>query len=180
MLSTKPSSLDSKTKPNNSMKWIKSAVVGALGSLVMFLFMVLGIQVTGIAPFNLPPSAAFLEQFGLNAWPLPLVIHFGYGALWSMVLVALYGSDTNVRRGLLLASGLWLILMIVYSPIIGWGIFGSGGSGHGLSPDHPLYLGSSIKYLVATLVLHVVYGWIVGGLNSWILLDTPTEATAEL
>lgn len=40
------------------MKWLKAATVGALGSLVMFLLLMLGIHGTGIAPFNLPPSAA--------------------------------------------------------------------------------------------------------------------------
>lgn len=161
------------------MKWIKSAVIGALGSLVMFLIMLFGIHVSGIAPFNLPPSAAFLEQLGLNVGPLPLLVHFGYGATWSMILVAAYGAGTTVRRGLLLATGLWLFMMIVLSPIIGWGIFGFGGSGHTLAADHPLYLGAPIKYVVATLVLHLIYGSIIGGLNpAWIQFEEPRQATA--
>jgi len=151
------------------MKWLKSAVVGALGSLIMFLLMMFGIHGAGIAPFNIPPSAAFLEQLGLNAGPLPLLVHFGYGATWSILLVALYGADANVWRGVYLATALWLFMMIAYSPIIGWGVFGFGGAGHKLSPDSPLYLGSPIKYIVATLVLHLIYGSIIGGLNpAWI------------
>jgi hypothetical protein len=151
------------------MKWLKSAVVGALGSLIMFLLMMFGIHGAGIAPFNIPPSAAFLEQLGLNAGPLPLLVHFGYGATWSILLVALYGADANIRRGVYLATALWLFMMIAYSPIIGWGVFGFGGAGHELSPDSPLYLGSPIKYIVATLVLHLIYGSIIGGLNpAWI------------
>lgn len=111
------------------MKWIKSALIGVLGSLVMFLIMVLGIHVSGFAPFNLPPSAAFLEQLGLNVGPVPLLVHFGYGATWSMVLVVLFGADTDVRRGVYLAMGLWVFMMIVYSPITGRGLLGFGGSG---------------------------------------------------
>lgn len=106
------------------MKWFKSAVIGALGSLVMFLLMVFGIHGAGVAPFNLPPSAAFLEILGLNIGPLPLLVHFCYGATWSLLLVALYGAETNVRRGIYLATGLWLSMMLVYSSIIGWGVFG--------------------------------------------------------
>jgi hypothetical protein len=147
------------------MKWIKSAAVGLLGSLVMFLLLMLGIHGTGIAPFNLPPSAAFLEQIDLNAGPLPLLVHFGYGATWCLVLVALYGTDTTIWRGILLATGLWLFMMLVYSPLIGWGVFGVGGSGHTLSPDDPLYLGSPVKYVVGTVLLHLIYGAIIGGLN---------------
>lgn len=161
------------------MKWIKSALIGVLGSLVMFLIMVLGIHVSGFAPFNLPPSAAFLEQLGLNVGPVPLLVHFGYGATWSMVLVVLFGADTDVRRGVYLAMGLWVFMMIVYSPIMGWGLFGFGGSGHTLSADHPLYLGSPIKYLGATLVLHLIYGAIIGGLNPrWIRFEAARQTTS--
>lgn len=47
------------------MKWIKAGTIGALGSLVMFALIMFG----GIAPFNLPPSAAFLEKLGINVGP---------------------------------------------------------------------------------------------------------------
>lgn len=161
------------------MKWIKAAVVGALGSLIMFLFIAFGIHVTGFAPFNLPPSAAFLEKLGLNMGPLPLLAHFGYGATFSAVLVALYGADTDVKSGLTLAGALWLFMMAVYSPIIGWGFFGVGGAGHELAMDAPLYLGSPVKYIVATLVLHLIYGTIIGGLNPlWIEFQTNRRTTA--
>mgnify|MGYP006279687891 CR=1 FL=1 len=161
------------------MKWIKAAVVGALGSLVMFLLIMFGIHGAGVAPFNLPPSAAFLETLGLNVGPLPALAHFGYGAFWSIVLVALYGSRTSLMKGLGLATGLWLLMMLVHSPIIGWGFFGFGGSGHQLAASDPLYLGSPIKYVVATLVLHLIYGSILGGLNpAWIELKHSEHATA--
>ena len=147
------------------MKWIKAATVGALGSLVMFLLMMVGIHGTGIAPFNLPPSAAFLEVLGLNVGPLPLLTHFGYGATGSIVLIALYQKETSLRAGLTLAGALWLIMMVVYSPLIGWGFFGFGGPAHALDPEAPLHLGSPIKYITATLLLHLIYGAILGTLN---------------
>ena len=159
------------------MKWLKSALVGALGSLVMFALMMAGIHGTGIAPFNIPPSAAFLEQLGLNVGPLPLLAHFGYGATWSLVLVSWFGPDTNVRRGLLLATGLWLFMMLVYSPIIGWGVFGVGGAEY--QSGHLLHLGSPVKYIGATFLLHLLYGWIIGGLNAaWVTRPQSRQATA--
>ena len=160
------------------MKWLKAALVGALGSLVMFLLMLVGIEVTGIAPFNMPPSAAFLQKLGLNVGPLPLLVHFGYGATWAIVLIAIFGAETDVWSGLMLSVALWLFMMVVYSPIIGWGFFGFGGAGHELPADAPLYLGSPVKYLVATLVLHLIYGSIIGGLTpAWLDL-TPAERSA--
>ncbi len=161
------------------MKWIKAAVVGALGSLLMFLLIMFGIHGAGIAPFNLPPSAAFLEKIGLNIGPLPALAHFGYGATWSVVLVAFYGRDTSVKTGLGLATGLWVLMMVAYSPMIGWGVFGVGGAGHELAADKPLYLGSPMKYVVSTLVLHLIYGSIIGWLNpAWIDFKTTEQATA--
>lgn len=161
------------------MKWLKAALVGALGSLVMFGLIMFGIHGAGVAPFNLPPSAAFLETIGLNVGPLPLLVHFGYGATGSLLLVALYDQTTSLGKGLGLAAGLWLIMMVVYSPIIGWGLFGLGGSAHQLAADNPLYLGSSVKYIVATLVLHLIYGGIIGGLNpAWIRFEPGAKETA--
>jgi len=151
------------------MKWIKAVAVGAIGSLVMFLLIMFGIHGTGVAPFNLPPSAAFLESFGLNVGPLPLLVHFGYGATWSVVLVAIYGPNPSLRSGVGVALVLWLLMMLVYTPLIGWGIFGFGGPGHQLAPSAPLYLGSSVKYVGATLVLHLIYGTIIGwGNAAWV------------
>lgn len=161
------------------MKWLKAANVGALGSLVMFLTMFVGIHVTGIAPFNIPPSAAFLERLGLNIGPLALIIHFGYGMAWSMWMVAFFEWDANLKYGLLLAMVLWTVMMLIYSPIIGWGVFGFGGVGPTLPSNHPLHLSSTIKYIVLTLVLHLIYGTIIGTLNPmWINFDTPEETAA--
>ena len=132
-----------------------------VGSLIMFLLMLLGINGTGIAPFNTPPSAAFLMKLGLPAQPLGLIVHFGYGAFWSVLLVYLYENDLGIKKGLGIALAAWLIMMIIYSPIIGWGLFGFGDA-HTLSPGDPLYLEAGPKYLISTLVLHLVFGIIIG------------------
>jgi hypothetical protein len=70
-------------------------------------------------------------------------------------------------------------MMVVYSPLIGWGLFGFGGAGHQLAPSDPLYLGSPVKYVMATLVLHLIYGSIIGWLNpAWIRFTATEQATA--
>ena len=43
------------------MKWLKAAIVGALGSLIMYIIIILGTS-SGFAPFNIPPSAARRES----------------------------------------------------------------------------------------------------------------------
>ncbi len=143
--------------------YLKAGVVGLLGSLIMFVFIQLAIQ-SGLAPFNVPPSAAFLISLGLPAKPLALIAHFGYGAFWSIVLVALYKDGVTLGKGLGLALLLWLGMMLVISPVTGWGVFGFGDA-HELGQDAKLYLAHGPKYLIATLVLHLIFGATLGWLN---------------
>lgn len=147
------------------MDWIKAGTVGALGSLIIMAVMMVGIEFTGFAPFNLPPSAAFLKALGIPPEPLAIVAHFVYGIAWAVILYALFEHRTDIVRGLGLAVIVqWLFLMqLVYSPIIGWGVFGAAAGS--LSPEDPLALASQMKYIVLTLILHVVYG----GLNGWLI-----------
>jgi len=157
------------------MNWLKAAGVGAIAALVMFILMQIGIR-TGNAPFNVPPSAAFFEALGMPAMPLALIAHFGYGILWSIILVAIFRDQTNWVRGLGLALVLWLGMMLIHSPIIGWGVFGTADTA-GL--PKALQLGNTVKYIVATLILHGVYGGIIGWLNPrWISWRAGAEPSA--
>ena len=147
------------------MQWVKAGAVGALGSLIIFIVMFVGIHVTGVAPFNMPPSAAFLETVGLPTQPLALILHFVYGIAWGIILLALFREKTDVWRGIGLAVIVqWLVLMqLIFSPIIGWGVFGvQAGS---MPADAALALNSMPKYIVLTLVLHLIYG----ALNGWLI-----------
>ncbi|MFB6258506.1 MAG: hypothetical protein ABEH38_07415 [Flavobacteriales bacterium] len=139
---------------------LKAGTVGLLGSLVMFIPMKIGLK-TGIAPFEIPPSAAFLKSLNLPAMPLALIGHFLYGAFWSIVFVALFKGSAGLGKGILLSIVLWLVMMLVISPIIGWGVFGAGES----PSDPALHLDPGPKYMVVTLVLHLLYGLLVGWLD---------------
>ncbi len=146
----------------------KAGIVGLIGSLVMFIMMQISLS-TGMAPFNVPPSAAFMISIGLPAKPLALIVHFLYGAFWSVLLVAIYKQATSVGKGILFSLIPWLILMLVFSPIIGWGVFGMG-DGNDVAKDSELYLGSSAMFFVASLVLHILFGAIIGWLDrAWAL-----------
>lgn len=147
------------------MQWIKAGAAGAIGSLIIFIVMILGTQVIGFAPFNMPPSAAFLEAIGLPPRPLALIGHFAYGIAWAVILYALFRDKTDVWRGIGLAVIVqWLVLMqLVFSPVIGWGVFGTAAGS--MPADAPLALDSMPRYVVMTLVLHIVYG----ALNGWLI-----------
>lgn len=160
------------------MKWIKAIVAGLVAGLVMFIVLAIGTN-TGMAPINVPPSAAFLAATtGIKSPPLAALLHFAYAALGSVLLVAIFGRRTNLTKGIGLALILWLILMLVYSPIIGWGFFGAGGPNHAMPPASPLYIGSAGRYVLITLVLHAVYGLIIGWIDqAWIKESDQVRST---
>jgi len=139
---------------------LKAMFVGCTASLVMLVLVLLAIQ-NGIAPFNLPPAAAFLAKLQVDRAPYPLLLHFGYGAFWSVFFILLFRETTSVAKGLGLGVALWLLMMLVVSPLLGWGLFGMA-STSGLSPQAPLYHAAGIGFIVSTLVAHLVYGGIVG------------------
>lgn len=138
---------------------------GVLASFMMYLVIYTGIYITGMAPFNVPPSAAFLHNLGIMSKGYALLLHFCYGTLWSYVLIIAFEEDTSFVKALILSVILWLFMMIVYSPLIGWGIFGFGNAHH-LSASHPLYLTKGISYPLITLLLHLVYGSTLGYVTS--------------
>lgn len=158
------------------MKWLKAALVGALAALVMTGIR-LPLVYADLMPYNLSPPMAFLAWLGLPADIVPaagLAMHLGYGVVWSLIFAAIFMPRCEVGRlsvghGIALGILLWLIFMLIYSPIMGWGFFGFGGEGRELPPEDPLHLGSLWGYLGACLGFHIIYGAILGWLNPlWI------------
>lgn len=145
------------------MKYVKALIVGYAASFMMFLVLA-PLIMFDIAPFNLPPGSAFLSLFNYQYQPYPIIMHFVYGMFWSVVFVALLRKRASLWTGMAFGIGLWLLLMVVYSPIIGWGFFGYGDA-YLLSPTDPLYLREGSSYLFITLGIHLVYGAIIGWLN---------------
>lgn len=141
---------------------LKAMFVGCTASLVMLVLVLLAIQ-SGLAPFNLTPAAAFLERLGADQTPYPLLLHFGYGAFWSVFFILLFRERTTIAKGLGLGVALWLLMMLVVSPLLGWGVFGAASAAAaGLSPQAPLYHAAGLGFLFWTLVAHLIYGAIVG------------------
>ncbi len=127
---------------------------GMAATLAMSAVMITG-YATGIAPMPSPiPEAVvsrILEVVGVEA-PRPAVMilaiasHLAYGGVAGAVLAALTRPVT-VWRGLGWGVLLWLIMDLVVLPLLGWGFFGAA-----IAP----------RIAVATLVLHLVYGFTLG------------------
>lgn len=165
--------MNKEMKLNNSSWWL-ALLAGIVGSIVMFFIMSFTIG-RNMAPFNVPPSAAMVIKAGFNPKPLALIVHLVYGALDSLIMVAIFRTASSVKTGLIVAFFMWLIFMIIYSPIIGWGFFGFGEAST-LPMDAPLYLAPGAKFLIVTLILHIIYGVIIGLLDHWFVRAKATVA----
>ena len=133
----------------------KGMLYGLLGTLLMSAVMLVGMG-TGLSPIPEPiPLAIAKELLGRMAQPIlmlfAIITHFGYGAFWGAVLYTWTNTDGTIWHGLGWGVMLWLIMVLIVLPLLGWGIFGSA-----ITP----------KIAVATLVLHLIYGSTLGwGLN---------------
>ena len=80
---------------------------------------------------------------------LAVVAHLAYGGFWGGVLAA-GARRVTLAGGVALGLALWLLMQLVVLPYLGWGVFG---------------LAQTPKIAIATLVLHVVYGFTLGALG---------------
>ncbi len=93
--------------------------------------------------------------------------HFVIGTIaWGLLFTAIFGAapDGFWWRGMVFAIGAWLLMMIVVMPIAGAGLFGAS-------------LG--IMAPVMTFVLHVIYGWVLGGAYGVMLRHEPHPVGAH-
>lgn len=143
------------------MKWIKTILIGITATFGMDVTMKLTMVTLGVAPANIHPAAAFLFNLGVEVQLLSVLLHYCYGTLWALVFIYAFEEAVSIKRAVQLAFVLWIFMMIVYSPIIGWGFFGIG-SAQLLQNDHPLHLSSTAGFLFVTLTVHLVYGFLLG------------------
>ncbi len=126
---------------------------GVAATLAMSLVMIIG-TITGISPMPAPIPAALVTHVLGSGLPKPVVVllaavsHLAYGGIWGAVLASI-ARPITVGKGLLLGVILWLIMQVVVLPFLGWGAFGMG-----ITP----------RIAMATLILHLIYGAVLGWL----------------
>lgn len=152
------------------MKWFKTILIGILATFVMDVSMKGFMAIAGIMPTNIHPAAAFLYNLGIQSEALSVLLHYCYGTLWALVFIYAFEQNFSTKKAIGLSLVLWLFMMMVYSPIIGWGFFGIGNA-RLLDSIHPLYISSTIEYLIMTLTVHLVYGAALGILSKTIFAE---------
>lgn len=134
----------------SNREWGKAFGVGVANGILLSIIMVSALK-SGISPFPKPVGLAFAETVLGRPLPLPvgLVFHLAYVVFWSMAFIALLRDSLTLRNALLLAVILWVVVLVVFFPLIGWGFLG---------------LGISPKLIVASFVLHLLFGLFLYGL----------------
>lgn len=138
---------------SHGRSWLGAVGIGIVVAVVTAAVM-LALTTAGASPFPKPPSLAFAETLLRHPIPLPvgLLFHVAYVTFWSVVFVR-YFPRRNLKAALALAGALWLVILIVFFPVVGWGFAG---------------LQVSPKLIPASLVPHLLFGFIVWGLDKYL------------
>ena len=131
-------------------EWLKALGVGVMTAILLSMVMVPALKL-GISPLPKPLGLAFAETVLGRALPLPvgLLFHVAYVTFWSVAFVILFRNSRSFGKALLLALVLWIGVLVVFFPAVGWGFLG---------------LGISPKLIVASLVPHLLFAAFLWGL----------------
>ncbi|HKJ88550.1 MAG TPA: hypothetical protein VKA48_08580 [Gammaproteobacteria bacterium] len=131
--------------------WGKAFSLGLLNGLLLSAIMVPAFQ-AGIPPMPKPPSLAFAETLFGHSLPLfaGLLFHLAYVTFWSMAFIAGAYPRLTILRALGLGLALWIVILVVFFPVVGWGFLG---------------LGVSPKLIVASLIPHLLFAVFLWGLG---------------
>jgi hypothetical protein len=132
-----------------SGNWLKGIAAGLVATVVLSALMLVKTMM-GVMP-ELSPIKMISDMLGATP-AIGWVMHFMIGTvLWGTLFAWLSQRlpfEGHLLNGILFGIGAWLVMMIIMMPMVGAGFFGS-------------HLG--IMAPVMTLMLHVVYGFVLGG-----------------
>lgn len=105
----------------------------------------------GIAPMPQFPSLAFAETVLGLTLPLSvgLLFHVAYVTFWAVAYVVLFRNSLTFMNALWLGLALWVVVLVVFFPVVGWGFLG---------------LAVSPKLIPAALVPHLLFALFLWGL----------------
>lgn len=129
---------------------LKALAIGVLTAVILSAIMLPAFK-SGIAPMPKQPSLAFAETLLGRPLPLPvgLLFHVAYLTFWSVIYVMLFRNRLTFLNALWLALALWVVILIVFFPFIGWGFLG---------------LAISPKLIPASLVPHFLFAVVLWAL----------------
>ena len=129
---------------------LRAVGIGILTALLLSAVMLPAFSF-GIAPMPKLPSLAFAETLFGRELPLlvGLLFHVAYVTFWSVVYVVLFRDRLAFMNALWLGLALWVVILVFFFPIVGWGFLG---------------LAVSPKLIPASLVPHLLFAAFLWGL----------------
>lgn len=140
--------------------WPRAISIG-IGVSVLTAIVMVALLKAGVSPFPKPPSLAFAETLLGRPLPMPvgLLFHTAYVTFWSVVFVQ-YFPRKNLLTALGLAAALWVVILVVFFPVVGWGVAG---------------LAISPKLIPASALPHLLFGLLLWGLDRY--FGKPSQRT---
>ncbi len=134
----------------SAREWGKGVGVGVTTAVILAVLNVIALK-SHVSPLPKPLGLAFAEAVFGRSLPLPvgLLFHLAWVTFFSVVYVVVWRNALTLRNAIILASVLWLLVLVVFFPVAGWGLFG---------------LVVSPKLIVPVTVSHLLFAVILWGL----------------
>ncbi len=131
----------------NPGDWGKTIAIGIGVAILTGAFMFAGMK-TGISPLPKPLGLAFAETVFGTKLPLPvgLLFHVAWVTFFSAVYVMLFRDALTFMRAFWLSFALWMLVLVFFFPIVGWGFLG-------LSVSPKLIIASAVPHLLFAIFL---------------------------
>jgi hypothetical protein len=127
--------------------WAKAIGVGLGVSILTAAFMVATIK-AGVSPLPKSLGLAFAETVLRRPLPLPvgLLFHTVWTTAFCVAFVGFFRDALTFMRALWLGIALWLLVLVFFFPVVGWGFFG-------LAVSPKLIVGAAIPHLLFAVFL---------------------------
>ena len=128
-------------------EWGKTLAIGLGVAILTGAIMFVGLK-TGVSPLPKPLSLAFAETLLGTSLPLPagLLFHVAWVTLFAAVYVVLFRDALTFMRAFWLAFALWILVLVFFFPVVGWGFFG-------LAVTPKLTIASAVPHLLFAIFL---------------------------
>src|SRR5579863_7280799 len=134
----------------SAREWWRAVGVGIATSVILAVLNVIALK-SHVSPMPKPLGLAFADTVFGRDLPLPvgLLFHLAWVTGFSVIYVIVWRSALTLQNAVILAAALWLVVLLVFFPLVGWGFLG---------------LAVSPKAVIPVTVSHLLFAVILWGL----------------
>lgn len=116
-----------KIHPLTTQDYWKAIGIGVFNGVLLAALNIIAVKM-GVSAFPKPLALAFaVTVIGMKVplW-IGLLFHVAYVTFWSVAYVVLFRDRLTLASVLGLTLVIWLLVQVVFFPVVGWGFFGLG------------------------------------------------------